>query len=198
MTQPIIEWTDRRVRLLREMWEKGASASEIAAAMGHPAQRSAVIAKARRLRLPTHQNARPKRSPQAIEIPRVDHRRVNTPKQQSVFAAREGKIKAIDPADSRYLNSDLWKPTPEAKMLGLLQLTDHTCKWPMGTPGEPGFGFCGQHVAELPRKHPSHPPRRTPYCAHHHNASITKEIEDAETVDRRYVRGSHGHHDRAG
>lgn len=40
----------------------------------------------------------------------------------------------------------------------LLDLTEHTCKWPIGDPLKPGFGFCGRHSIE-----------GSPYCAAHHD-----------------------------
>lgn len=43
-----------------------------------------------------------------------------------------------------------------AHLFGVENLNEHTCKWPVGDPLEPGFGFCGQH---------SEPGK--PYCAEH-------------------------------
>lgn len=38
----------------------------------------------------------------------------------------------------------------------ILDLTEHTCKWPIGDPLKPNFGFCGRHSLE-----------GSPYCAGH-------------------------------
>jgi len=43
-----------------------------------------------------------------------------------------------------------------AKKLDLLQLTERTCKWPIGDPTDDNFHFCG--LASVPGK---------PYCEHH-------------------------------
>jgi GcrA cell cycle regulator len=40
----------------------------------------------------------------------------------------------------------------------ILDLNEHTCKWPIGDPLKPGFGFCGRHSIE-----------GSPYCAAHHD-----------------------------
>lgn len=49
------------------------------------------------------------------------------------------------------------KETPvEAKRTSLLELTEQTCKWPIGHPGDPDFYFCGK---------PSRP--GVPYCREH-------------------------------
>ena len=45
---------------------------------------------------------------------------------------------------------------PEAERLSLLQLSEHTCKWPIGDPLSPDFYFCGQHSDD-----------GKPYCEFH-------------------------------
>ena len=45
---------------------------------------------------------------------------------------------------------------PEAERLSLLELNEHTCKWPIGDPLTPDFYFCGQHSEE-----------GKPYCEFH-------------------------------
>jgi GcrA cell cycle regulator len=45
---------------------------------------------------------------------------------------------------------------PEDQRLNLLQLNEHTCKWPIGDPLTPDFYFCGQHSDE-----------GKPYCEFH-------------------------------
>ena len=45
---------------------------------------------------------------------------------------------------------------PVDKRLSLLQLSEHTCKWPIGDPLTPDFYFCGQHADE-----------GKPYCEFH-------------------------------
>lgn len=39
----------------------------------------------------------------------------------------------------------------------VLGLNEHTCKWPIGDPLLPGFGFCGRHSMD-----------GSPYCEDHH------------------------------
>lgn len=43
--------------------------------------------------------------------------------------------------------------------VSLLELTNCTCRWPKGTPGEPDFTFCGHPSADLSEGRP--------YCAEH-------------------------------
>ena len=63
-------WTDETIALLRQSWESGLSASEIAKRLGN-VSRNAVIGKAHRLRLPSRPSpirARPESSP-AVAAP---------------------------------------------------------------------------------------------------------------------------------
>ena len=45
---------------------------------------------------------------------------------------------------------------PMSKRLTLLEINDHTCKWPTGDPQRPDFSFCGHGTKE-----------GTPYCEFH-------------------------------
>ena len=45
---------------------------------------------------------------------------------------------------------------PVEERLSLLELNEHTCKWPIGDPLTPDFYFCGQHSEE-----------NKPYCDFH-------------------------------
>ncbi|WP_412058970.1 GcrA family cell cycle regulator [Bartonella sp. DGB2] len=45
---------------------------------------------------------------------------------------------------------------PVSRRLNLLQLTEHTCKWPVGDPLSPDFAFCGAQSDES-----------SPYCPYH-------------------------------
>jgi GcrA cell cycle regulator len=46
--------------------------------------------------------------------------------------------------------------TLPAERATVLTLTEHTCKWPIGDPGRPGFHFCGRGADS-----------NSPYCAEH-------------------------------
>lgn len=55
---------------------------------------------------------------------------------------------------------DLMIPAEQRKTL--LDLTAHTCRWPVGNPGEPDFFYCG-----------AEPLAGLPYCAAHYRRSIS-------------------------
>lgn len=47
-------------------------------------------------------------------------------------------------------------------LIGIMDLNAHTCRWPIGDPLEPDFGFCGKHTAE-----------NKPYCEDHCRRAFT-------------------------
>jgi len=126
-----LDWTDERVELLKTLWAGSLSAAQIADELGG-ISRNAVIGKARRLGL----EARSKKG---------TGRRMH----KAVLAAERPLPMAL-PAPTPKTS----KPRPDG--CSLLELTQDTCRWPLGDPQEPGFCFCG-HL----------PTAGTPYCKPH-------------------------------
>ena len=114
-----MSWTDDRVELLKKLWKKGYSASQIAEELGGNVTRNAVIGKAHRLGL----SSRP------------------SPVKKSAEAAKKPK-----PAPAKAKKKPVEKPATEEEpeVVTILSLTERMCKWPIGHPGEPGFHFCGR------------------------------------------------------
>ena len=144
-----MSWTDERVDLLRKLWTEGLSASQIAAELGG-VTRNAVIGKIHRLGL----SGRNKGT--AAGAPR---RKAATPRASSGAKAKSAgnaKNGAASPASPRPAAElpDIEKPN--LLMLDLLQLTEQTCKFPVGDPQESDFGFCGVKVRD-----------GDPYCEYH-------------------------------
>lgn len=130
-------WTLDLIAALRKLWSDGLSAAKIAALLGNGITRNAVIGKARRLNLEPR-----KRSP-VMRAPR--HPRA---KPSLVVVAGNGSI----PPPLRLVLSE----PPSDKRCTIFDLSDKTCRWPIGHPKEPDFQFCG------------HAPREgSPYCEYH-------------------------------
>lgn len=55
---------------------------------------------------------------------------------------------------------------PISRHLTLLQLTERTCKWPVGDPLHDDFHFCGHESGES-----------TPYCAYHSKLAFQPTAE---------------------
>lgn len=73
--------------------------------------------------------------------------------RQVAIAKATGPRFEADPDGLLELGNDV-----TALIGSLLDLNEHTCKWPIGDPLKPGFGFCGRHSIE-----------GSPYCAGHHD-----------------------------
>ncbi|MDF1670368.1 MAG: GcrA family cell cycle regulator [Roseovarius sp.] len=167
-----MSWSDERVELLKKMWGEGQSASQIAKELGG-VTRNAVIGKVHRLGLsnrsgtgksadaskakadakpaakPRAKPSKPAAKPAAAEAPAPE-----APAAPLMTRARAAIIPAgqrlppqpsaneIDPAALAKV-SEIEK---KAKKLGLMELTERTCKWPVGDPATDDFWFCGLPV----------------------------------------------------
>lgn len=182
-------WTDERIALLKQYWEEGRSASQIAEVLGEGLSRNAVIGKAHRLGLA----ARPSPLKSGEVRPEADAApaEAKPPKPAAVKPApAPGVAAAPSPATPAAPAPHLAAPTApppapapvraparaKGAKVTLLDLNDRICKWPIGHPDEadfhfcgkavsPGFPYCGEHCliayqAQMPRRdRPPGPPR---------------------------------------
>jgi GcrA cell cycle regulator len=122
-------WTDGRTERCRELWAGGSTASEIGAELG--CTRNAVLSKVHRSGWAgrgASQPPRPKPQP-TPRRPRPVARAAALPPPPEPLAADE---RAHTAATSFREGG----PKP------LLELGAGECRWPLGEPGAPGFGFC--------------------------------------------------------
>ena len=157
-----MNWTDERVEMLKKLWADGLSASQIAAQLGG-VSRNAVIGKVHRLNLPGRAKsggqaaARTKRQTAAPRAPNYASRATTAaarPVGRSVGAtALKTELIAIEEYDTRPVTDVV---VPISRRLGLVQLTERTCKWPIGDPLQEGFHFCGNDSGDA-----------SPYCTYH-------------------------------
>ncbi len=157
-----MSWTDERIEILRNLWDRGMSASQISEQLGGNITRNAVIGKAHRLGLksrpsPVKAESSRKAPPQAA-VPKVvapPVAAVPAPPPQAIPAPSFERLPMVPPMPSP-------APVPRRprvegeKVITLLDLSDKICKWPIGHPDEEDFHFCGSPV------NPG-----TPYCAEH-------------------------------
>jgi GcrA cell cycle regulator len=140
-------WTDERVELLKKLWADGLSASQIAAELGG-ITRNAVIGKVHRLGLsgraksPSSAAPRPRKARSSGQMLRVSRPAIrgNTALAYDYDLEPEPELLEI--------------PVEQRKTL--LQLNEHTCRWPVGDPGGSDFYFCGGETAT-----------ELPYCGYH-------------------------------
>jgi GcrA cell cycle regulator len=163
-------WTDERVELLKKLWMEGLSASQIAAELGEGVTRNAVIGKVHRLKLsarakPTNTapRARPAARPAAPRRVSGISAGATMSAKPRVSMSRPQVMGATALATTPEMETELYVAPaaaelfiPEDKRLNLLQLNEHTCKWPIGDPLNKDFYFCGQHSLDT-----------GPYCDFH-------------------------------
>ena len=133
-----MSWTSEKVEKLKELWSKGRTASQIAEALGDTT-RNAVIGKAHRLNLEARAPSKKSNSPKSRENRQVMRR---SPAPMS----RKAKFQSI------LLDKNFEAENPKS----LEELTEETCKWPIGHPNEEKFYFCGRK-----------PEGEFPYCKLH-------------------------------
>lgn len=151
-----MSWTDDRVNLLKKLWSEGFSASQIAAELGS-VTRNAVIGKVHRLGLSgrartpsTSGNSRQKRPARNGAYP-------TRPAHNGQRLLVRSQIRANSSTGRERVVAEEEKlETPEPLKLELTQLTEQTCKWPIGDPATDEFHFCG-HT----------PKENSPYCPYH-------------------------------
>ncbi|MDW9416877.1 GcrA family cell cycle regulator [Sinorhizobium meliloti] len=158
-----MNWTDERVEKLKKLWSEGLSASQIAAQLGG-VSRNAVIGKVHRLSLPgrakaggsTAAAARPKRATSAPRAPNYAARSVTRTVTRTAGATALKEELAVDLAIDQELQIDRNIVLPMSRRLELTELTERTCKWPIGDPLKEEFHFCGNDS-----------PEASPYCTFH-------------------------------
>ncbi len=180
-----MSWTDERVETLKKMWGEGQSASQIAKELGG-VTRNAVIGKVHRLGLSNRAGsgggaskapakekpaaaAKPAPKPAAkakpaAQVPAVKEEQELDENGIPISAARRAIIPAGQPLPPQPSANEI---SPEAlakvseieksaKRISLMELTEKTCKWPVGDPATDDFWFCGLAVQQ-----------GKPYCEAH-------------------------------
>ena len=131
-------WTDERTERLKALWADGLSASKIADILGD-ISRNAVLGKVHRLKLPERRSFRMSRVA-------ANRKRVRQPRQK--FGAPRPALRVVaNPKPPTYQDSAIWEAEPGIPPVPLLEAEDGMCRWPLGDPKQPGFGFCGAHQA---------------------------------------------------
>ena len=162
-----MSWTDDRVEILKKLWVEGQSASQIAKELGG-VTRNAVIGKVHRLGLSNRatssssskSDAKSKTSVKSMsDTKRVSNKTsaskvtsANSPSEprSNVTSLRRQIIPAGQPLPPQPSANEI---SPEAlarvseiekkaKKISLLELTERTCKWPVGDPATEEFWFC--------------------------------------------------------
>lgn len=157
MHEALPDWSDMpdedRVKIVRALILDGNPASSIARHFRN-CSRNSIIGFCSRRKIQLKGRApkppAPPRKPKAEKKakPKVEAR---ISVREVAIARANGPRLEADPEGLLELGNDV-----TALIGSILDLTEHTCKWPIGDPLKPNFGFCGRHSLE-----------GSPYCAAH-------------------------------
>lgn len=166
-------WTDETTKKLVDLHALGFSASHMSRALGDPG-RNAVLGKLFRMGLC-------KRKPNAEIQP--DKNRPIRPDRVHVVSLSPSVVK---PTPAMRLPPAMPKPKPKARakvpprpatIVTILQLSEKTCRFPIGDPLHKDFTFCG-HA----------PQRGSPYCEGHVAMTTTVYTRPAPHLGRLMLR----------
>src|SRR5579872_56122 len=131
-----IDWSDERnIEALREMWiNEELSTSQIAAALGDPSAKNAVIGKAHRLGLPPRRAAYSGVKRVALPAPKVRPPRTNSGAEPRKGRSGMSSRPLLQPIESEPVNLDPGAPAPGSRMLGYFDAGLNDCKWLYGDP----------------------------------------------------------------
>ncbi len=173
-----MSWTDDRVEVLKTMWLDGKSASQIAKELGG-VTRNAVIGKVHRLGLSNRTTTNKAKAKTAAPKAKVTPKAKEPAKPKMVEASSTSMSVTIPPRKPIITAGQPLPPQPsnseisaealakvatveiEAKKLSLMELTERTCKWPIGDPATEDFWFCGLSVET-----------GKPYCEAHNGVAF--------------------------
>jgi GcrA cell cycle regulator len=142
MPSALQTWTTERVEALKIHFQAGLSCREIAAEIG--VSRNAVIGKISRLNLVRDKGGvirTGKKEPAA------------SPRSRGAQKLRQILLKSFPPRPEARAAEE---PIHNGHTCSLFELSNETCRWPISTPGQQDFCFCGNRPIE-----------GLPYCAGH-------------------------------
>ncbi len=137
-------WTEAAIETLRQLALEGKSASGIAAALGAPS-RNAVIGKANRLGIKLTGNAH--RS--ATRTPRAAARRPRRPAiGRTDSALWKRAVVSAFPRERKPTWLFAEAQVGEMLRVGLEDIQEGACRWPLGDPTSEDFVYCGVETAK--------------------------------------------------
>ena len=151
-----MSWTDEKVEKLKELWKKGHTASQIASMLGETT-RNAVIGKAHRLKLEARAPSKQSNNKRSDISISKQTRKTNQP------MSRKAKFRSI------MLDKNFEPENPKS----LEDLSEKTCKWPIGHPNEESFYFCGRK-----------PEEDFPYCKLHVLYAFQPKGQKEDVLDK--------------
>ncbi|ACT56904.1 GcrA family cell cycle regulator [Candidatus Liberibacter asiaticus] len=174
-------WTVERIDKLKKFWSEGLSASQIAVQLGG-VTRNAVIGKLHRLflsnRVKVNENKQSDGNRKNVTLGSTSPKTrqssnvyICEPVLKGQLPVVRSKRKSKSMEKNNTISSGIVLPI--SRCLRLMELTDNTCKWPLGDPFGKDFSFCGSDVCN-----------DSPYCDYH------KKLAYQRVNDRRKVQAN--------
>lgn len=146
-----MSWTDAHLETAKRLWIEGKSASEIMRVLRLVANsktwpsRNAVIGKLHRGGLTD--GSRPQHRSMSAHV---------NVKKPSAPPVKRDRTNPIGPDAGRLLQRVAERrafpsppePEPDGPVVPLMALQSHHCRWPIGSPSDHDFGFCGKRRAQ--------------------------------------------------
>jgi len=156
------EWTPARIEQLKAGITDGKSFAVIGAELG--CGRNAAIGKAHRMKLRVPQVAK-KQQARPVVVPSKATRERKAAERPKLGKADFNGGKPLEEGLSlRLLSSDAWEALPGTVPVPLA-VHKTGCRWPIGDPLQPGFGFCGCETEG-----------KQVYCDAHRRRAYTREL----------------------
>lgn len=125
-------WTDEMVEGLRQMWDEGLTANEIAKRLG--VSKNSIVGKVHRLCLKARPS--PIKRKDTAEEDIVESKVEIVPEVEVIEVVEEKAEPIVEKA----------KKSEKSGNVKLVELDSHTCRWPLGDPRDDDFCFCGKKI----------------------------------------------------
>lgn len=164
-------WSAAEDEILRAHYGK-LSPDKIAEMIGHGVTRAAVIGRAGRIGIAKKRAPRVRNLEEDRARSRRYYREVTRPKLAKLRDHKKGGFyRRAGPPKPAHMPAEPL-PSPDMRMVSLIDLTPFVCHFPVGDPKQPGFGFCG-----APKDSTG------PYCRHHHGIAYHAISERRESLE---------------
>ena len=120
-------WTEKMVEDLRQMWIEGLTANEIAKKLG--VSKNSIVGKVHRLCLTARPSPIKRKEDMVAEAEFVFEETVKP--EEKIVPVKEPVVTQSSEAKGK---------------VKLVDLGNHTCRWPLGDPRDEDFSFCGKKV----------------------------------------------------
>lgn len=160
-------WTEQMVEDLRTMWKQGMTTAEIGKKLN--VTKNSIVGKVHRLGLSGRPSPIKKKDEDAAES-KAETSAAVQPAAESKPAASSakstGKAEKFVAENRPSAPSAAKNDAAKKGMVSLVDLDNHTCRWPLGDPKDENFHFCGRKVKI-----------GQTYCEEHANIAYVKAVK---------------------